>query len=165
MMQNRTRRLTVRDSPSRAAKPATEKGESVAPLKTSVFLVIEGVPVAKPRQTRSDKWNQRPCVMKYRKWADEARRILKAKTGIERLLGASKVDATFYFPMPAGWSRKKKAEMRGMPHRQKPDCDNCAKSVMDALIVNDETVYRATVYKEWCLTEREAGKVEVIIHP
>jgi len=30
-------------------------------------------PVPKPRQTRSDKWKQRPCVMRYRAFADEVR--------------------------------------------------------------------------------------------
>jgi hypothetical protein len=40
----------------------------------SKFVDIANLkPVPKPRQTRSDKWKQRPCVMAYRTFADELR--------------------------------------------------------------------------------------------
>jgi len=36
-------------------------------------ITVPGNPVGKPRMTRKDKWAQRPCVLRYREWADRAR--------------------------------------------------------------------------------------------
>lgn len=35
--------------------------------------------------------------------------------------------------MPRSWSTRKRAEMAGRPHTQKPDKDNCLKAICDAL--------------------------------
>ena len=37
---------------------------------------IDITPVAKPRQTRSDVWKKRPCVVKYRQFADDLREAI-----------------------------------------------------------------------------------------
>jgi Holliday junction resolvase RusA-like endonuclease len=38
-----------------------------------------------------------------------------------------------YFEMPRSWSKRKKAQMDGQYHTQKPDADNVMKAVKDAL--------------------------------
>jgi Holliday junction resolvase RusA-like endonuclease len=104
-------------------------------------------PIGKPRQTRSDKWKQRPVVVKYRKWADCLRGFAHKARFVFPEAG---VQITFVFPMPASWSAKKKSAMRGMPHQAKPDWDNCAKAVCDALVTNDESIWHiAGVRKLW----------------
>lgn len=40
-----------------------------------ITFTIPGTPVGKPRQTQRDKWAERDCVLRYRAWADRARRI------------------------------------------------------------------------------------------
>lgn len=136
---------------------------AVALLTKPISFAIPGAPISKPRQTQSDKWKRRPCVVAYREWADDARRMLKAATGIERLMGASGVFATFYIPMPPSWSKKQQAQMEGQPHRQKIDLDNAAKALCDALIVHDETVWKMELQKYWCRSEN--AKVAVVIFP
>lgn len=42
-------------------------------------------PVPKPRQTQADKWKQRPAVMRYRAFADEAPLKNKGTHGRQRL--------------------------------------------------------------------------------
>jgi len=37
------------------------------------YVVVPGAPIPKPRQTRRDKWARRPCVLRYREWADQIR--------------------------------------------------------------------------------------------
>jgi Holliday junction resolvase RusA-like endonuclease len=37
------------------------------------------------------------------------------------------------FAPPASWSKRKRAEMIGRPHTQKPDSDNVAKAIKDGL--------------------------------
>lgn len=99
-------------------------------------------PIAKPRMTQRDKWAQRPCVMKYRAYCDEVR----AK-GIEIPESGSHV--TFILPMPKSWSKKKRSELAGKEHRQRPDWDNLAKALMDAVLKEDSGVWDIRVTKLW----------------
>lgn len=98
-------------------------------------------PVAKPRQTRRDKWAKRPAVVRYRNYADECR---AAGIVIEDVL-----DVTFELPMPDSWSQKKKANHDGEPHRQKPDIDNLLKGLMDAVLEDDSGVHNVSAKKVW----------------
>ena len=99
-------------------------------------------PVAKPRQTIGDRWKKRPCVLRYRAFADECR--LRGMT-----IPESGGTITFYMPMPRSWSKKKKREMDGQPHQQKPDWDNLAKAVCDAVYKDDSGIWDIGVVKLW----------------
>ncbi len=100
------------------------------------------IPVAKPRQTRSDVWKKRPCVMKYRAFADECR-----ASGMTIPPVGSHI--VFILPMPKSWSKKKKKIMDGQPHTQRPDVDNLGKSVFDALYEDDSHIYDIRMSKFW----------------
>ncbi len=82
-------------------------------------IVLDTVPVPKPRQTRSDKWKERPCVMRYRAFADEVR---AARATVKN--GDS---ITFILPTNV---RKR----HGQPHEMRPDLDNLLKALMDAVL-------------------------------
>ena len=114
-----------------------------------MLVVIQDItPVPKPRQTRSDKWRKRPCVLRYRAFADE----LRAKAGPvpESPL---EVDIMAHFPMPKSWSKAKRARMLGKPHRQRPDWDNVGKAICDALWPGaDEIIADGGCKKRWGLT-------------
>ena len=64
-------------------------------------------PVAKPRQTQSDKWRQRPCVMRYRAFKDKCQDY-----AVHLPEAGAKV--TFWIQMPRSWSKRKRAEMGGV---------------------------------------------------
>ena len=98
-------------------------------------------PVAKPRQTRSDKWKKRPAVMRYRAFADEVR-----AAGVE--IGET-LSVVFHMPMPKSWSKKDRTEMLGKPHQQKPDIDNLVKALLDAVLGDDSHVYEIRAVKFW----------------
>lgn len=99
-------------------------------------------PVPKPRQTQSDKWKQRPCVMRYRAFADKVR-----GEGVKFKNGDS---VTFGLPMPKSWSAKKKTTVEGTPHKQVPDIDNLLKSLLDALYGDDSHIWHiGEVKKLW----------------
>ena len=108
-------------------------------------------PCTKPRQTRSDKWKQRPCVMRYRAFADEARAL-----GIT--IPESGSTLIFGLPMPKSWSKKKKAEMIGKPHQQVPDWDNLAKGIQDAVLKQDCRVWDIHCTKIWA----DVGFIEIV---
>jgi Holliday junction resolvase RusA-like endonuclease len=99
-------------------------------------------PVGKPRQTRADKWKRRPEVMRYRAFADECR-----LRGIRVPVAGAKV--TFVLPMPESWSKKKRLEMNGQPHQQRPDVDNLTKAILDAVFPDDSCVWDIHCRKLW----------------
>lgn len=67
-------------------------------------------PVPKPRQTQRDRWKKRGSVLRYRNFADEVR-LMKVP------LPEAGAHIIFHIPMPMSWSKKKKAEMNGKPHK------------------------------------------------
>ncbi len=108
-------------------------------------------PVAKPRMTRSDKWNQRDCVMRYRSYCD----ALRAAWGDREVPDA--IDIVFYMPMPASWSQKKRDRMNGLPCQSKPDIDNLIKAFFDALLKDDARIWSVRASKAWSID----GGIEV----
>lgn len=107
-----------------------------------------GNPLGKPRMTRRDVWKQRPCVVKYRLWCDELRRQagLLSKVTFVR---PHKLYVVAYFPIPASWPKRVKDKAAGQPHACKPDIDNVAKGIMDALLEHDQNIYRLHCQKFW----------------
>jgi Holliday junction resolvase RusA-like endonuclease len=109
----------------------------------SLSFTLPGAPVPAPRQTRSDKWNPRPEVLRYRAWSTELHHAAPldwlaplSDTGIV-------LSATFYMPLPASWPQWKHRLMLGQPHLQKPDTDNLVKALSDALWPScDSMVFR-----------------------
>ena len=105
-------------------------------------MILDITPVPKPRQTRSDKWKQRPCVMRYRAFADEVR----LRLGVFDLNGHA---VTFGIPMPKSWSKTKQEIMDGEPHTQTPDLDNLMKALGDALYTDDSGIHEISLKKVW----------------
>ena len=115
-------------------------------------ILIPVEPVPKPRMTRSDRWKVRPATTRYWKFKDSLNRLYDGEV-------PSAFDVTFHITMPKSWSNKKKIEMAGKPHQQRPDVDNILKSFLDALCEDDAYVYDVRVRKLWANT----GGIELII--
>ena len=110
-------------------------------------------PIGKPRMTQRDKWAKRDCVLRYYAFKDEVRLLMKGAEGI--MLQPHKV--TFVILMPKSWSNKKREEMRGKPHTQKPDVDNLCKAFNDAVLDDDSAVWSQWGEKIW----GDKGKIEL----
>ena len=127
-------------------------------LPTNVIVVNPGNPVPKPRQTRSDKWKKRKCVVRYREWADG----LRGQASIVQIpLEPTRVRVIAYFALPKSWSIKKKDKMTGKPHKQTPDADNVLKAVCDALWEKDQVIYKCQIEKYW--DDGDGPRTEVYI--
>lgn len=107
-------------------------------------MIYNIAPTPKPRMTRSDKWNKRPCVIAYRSFKDSCR-MLGIKLPVD-----SKV--IFHIAVPKSWSQNKKAAHIGLPHLQRPDCDNLVKGLWDALFTEDGHMWRINAEKRWAAT-------------
>ena len=113
-------------------------------------MIYEITPVPKPRMTQRDKWAKRPAVIRYRDFCDQVR-----AAGIEVNQQGSEI--AFNLPMPVSWSKKKRSEMDGQPHKQKPDLDNLIKALLDAVHKEDCEIWSLSAEKRWS----ESGSIEV----
>ena len=103
-----------------------------------------------PRMTQSDKWNDRPVVLKYRAFRDAF--ILDARVaGFKADLIPLVLEVVAYIAMPRTWSKSKKEAHAGQPHMTKPgpDADNILKAVADSLVAEDVSIYRKHIEKYW----------------
>lgn len=118
--------------------------------------------MGKPRMTRSDRWKQRDCVVKYRNWADHARLCVRQQLG--SLPPTGKILALHwiaYFKPPESWSKKKREAANGQLHRSRPDRDNIDKAVLDALFDEDSGIADGQITKRWDNNPRLAIRIEV----
>lgn len=102
--------------------------------------------VGKPRQSQRDRWKKRECVLRYRAMCDEL-----------RIRGVKVPDAyvaVVYLPMPRSWPPAKRAEMNGTRHQSKPDHDNLAKSLGDAVRRQDQRIHDGRAVKRWAYSPR-----------
>lgn len=112
---------------------------------------ILGDPVGKPRMTKRDKWQVRPCVATYRAWCDVARLSVLHRTTKLLLTTPTVLTVKAYFDSG-------KVHRCG-PHTVKADLDNVCKAVMDALFVNDQMIYELHATKLWC----DGGPPRVVV--
>lgn len=122
-------------------------------IRVTAFLE----PMGKPRMTQRDKWKKRPVVVRYREWCDKLRAAMP-----ENLPGNPvSVSWKAYFSMPESWTKKKKAEMKGQHHRQKPDRDNCDKAILDCLWKDDSVIACGSIEKQW--DDGQGARIELEI--
>jgi len=129
-----------------------------------ITFTLPGDPLGKPRQTQRDRWKNRECVVRYHRWADVLR-VASVRGMIQGLPvdWPVRVDILATFRHPASWRPSRKAQESRAPHHSKPDVDNIAKAVLDALFVRDEGIAWLTVRKRWA-AEDEDGSISVTLH-
>lgn len=121
-------------------------------MKKIVFYIT---PIGKPRMVRFDTWSRRPAVAKYWLFKDQLNILARQK----RYVLGDTLDIIFLLPMPDSWSRKKRLQMIGKKHDQKPDFDNLVKAFTDSLTNDDSKIYDVHVRKYWDRT----GSIEVFL--
>ena len=108
-----------------------------------MILEIKIRPIGKPRMTQSDKWKKRACVLKY--WHFKDCLINEAKK--QNFILSDKIHIALYFKPNKSLSYNKAKQLIGKPHQVKPDYDNCAKAICDALREDDERIYESFTSK------------------
>lgn len=99
--------------------------------------------MAKPRQTRRDKWAKRPAVVRYREWCSLLRRV--ASPPDPNTVDSFNWMASFQFP-----ARWRKSLRVGGHHRQRPDRDNLDKAFLDCLWPDsDSGIAAGWIQKVW----------------
>jgi Holliday junction resolvase RusA-like endonuclease len=101
-------------------------------------IIFEITPIGKPRMVRSDSWKKRPVVLNYWEYKDN---LKEQAEKFSYTISEKLENITFVLPMPDSWSKKKKEQMDGQPHKNKPDLDNIIKGFKDCLCDNDSFVH------------------------
>ena len=143
-------------------------------VKQRTSFTAIGDIMGKPRQTNSDRWKKRPCVMRYREWCDKVREAagLPPPKNIGGEIQLTKFDAGNYIGfymfahirIPKSYSKKKRVLLEGMLCIVKPDVDNCIKGFADALFDNDERIRIMQCMKYWCYDDEEP-RVDIFLIP
>ena len=120
-------------------------------------MILNVEQFAKPRMTQRDRWAKRQIVKDYFAFRDtvkqEIERLLALQNNDDKKKSWEELDIGFFIPMPKSWSKKKRSEMAGTPHKQRPDLDNYIKGLLDALLEEDCKVWRVSARKIWVDTE------------
>jgi Holliday junction resolvase RusA-like endonuclease len=103
--------------------------------------------------TQADRWKQRPCVLRYRAFAD----MLRLSVGVVPPAPIA-VEVVFHLPVPKSRRKGKSRIVPASPHLGKPDADNLVKAVLDALFEDDSGVWRIVAEKRWTYDE---GRIEL----
>lgn len=104
-------------------------------------------PCPAPRMTQSDKWlmPRRKPVEQYFKFRD-ALQGLCLESGY-KLTGV--LNILFVIPFPKSYSTKKRFQLLGQSHQQRPDRDNYLKSFQDSFSGDDGYVWDGRTIKVW----------------
>lgn len=127
-------------------------------MPKSMNLTIETDPVGWQRPGRG-KYGNRYTPDKTRNFQRMVQ-LAWSQRGKRKLYGPLTANIMLVFRMPKSWPKKQKERLAGKPMTSKPDVDNVAKSILDALNKlawdDDAQVYKVFVTKVWgwepCIT-------------
>ena len=129
-------------------------------------IEIPGNPVAQPRHRVSARGGfARTYLPKKHPVHEYKRRVAEYTQDWPVFSGPVNVYIEVSFPMPQSWSRKKQVAMREAFHAQKPDADNIAKAILDALKArwkDDAQVARLSIDKRWTDCEQGHTWLEIL---
>ncbi len=138
-------------------------------MSTRAFTIhVPGKPVAQPRQRMSARGgiarSYLPNKHPIHAFKAAVRLAAKGCPVFEKDVPL-RVIIVLHFAMPTTWSKRKREQKRGKGNTQKPDFDNLAKAVCDALADHyhdDAQICKAIIEKYWDDENGTAIKVEEI---
>jgi Holliday junction resolvase RusA-like endonuclease len=129
-----------------------------------IEFTVPGEPVGKGRP-RFTKDGHTYTPQKTRDYEDKIVQCWKCQSGKGFAAGVPlAAHITAYFPLPKSLSKKRAAAMDGTPHTKRPDADNVAKAILDALnthAYNDDSAIASLTV--WKYQTTGASRVEVTI--
>ena len=109
--------------------------------RQAAVIPLEPFGKARPRVTAGHTYMPREYIA-----ARDALRLLFGPVTVEPPWS---LDVTAVRAMPPSWSKRKRAEMSGAWCASRPDADNIAGAVMDALFEDDAAVVAVACSKLW----------------
>lgn len=131
-------------------------------------FLIPGAPKAKARPKVNTKTHKAYTPKSTRDYEDTVKySYLSAFQPQERFhIGSIRVEMTAYYPIPTSWNKRKRLDaLSGDIYPEvRPDADNCAKAVLDALngiaYRDDASVVDLIVHKRYAEVGHVVVKIE-----
>lgn len=129
-----------------------------------VEFTVPGIPVGKGRP-RFMKNGHTYTPEKTREYENKVVQCWKCQSSVGFADGIPlSATVTAFFTVPKSTSKKKAAALDGTPHIKRPDADNVAKTILDALnkhVYNDDSAIALLTVRKYQTTG--ASRVEVTI--
>jgi len=127
---------------------------------TQLAFIVEGIPIAQPRQRQAGRANYTPSKHAVNRFKLNCQNELNRVWNSSPVSGPLRMDVLFVFP------RRKSSPPGRSRHVVVPDRDNVMKSLQDALegllYLNDAQVCAGFVEK-WVANEEEKPHTEVLV--
>lgn len=107
-------------------------------------LTVPFKAIGKPRMPNKTAYYA-PFALRYWEWKD----AIKWEAKAQNFEIGDQIAIRATFKMPKSWNKSKQLEMNHKRHQQKPDFDNIAKAVCDALHADDKRVFFGLSMKVW----------------
>lgn len=133
-----------------------------------IIVPGEPVPQGRPRFSTKNGFKGAFDPEKSRTYKEQVRSIAKEKNPVTAMAGAIRMTVDIYRTIPRSWPKKKQrlAEQGKLLPTSRPDVDNYAKSIQDALsgvvYEDDSQVVRLTVTKQYGTEPRAEIEVEEV---
>lgn len=130
-----------------------------------VEFTVPGIPVGKGRPRFTKNGHHPYTPQKTQDYEDKVVQCWQCQSGKGFAAGVPlRATVTAFFTVPKSTSKKKAAAMDGTPHTKRPDADNVAKAILDALngqAYNDDSAIALLTVRKYQTTG--ASRVEVTI--
>lgn len=133
-------------------------------MRQQQSIIVYGNPRGKgrPRFTRNGRTYTDAATTEYE---GRIKKVWKCENNFKFPASPITIIVIAFFRVPVSLSKKKVERTYGKPHMHKPDADNIAKIVLDALngiaFDDDRFVTSLTVEKQYCRNEDERPRIEV----
>lgn len=122
------------------------------PSAKSILITIPGTPVAKGRPKFATRGKfVTAYTPKATKDAENVISMEAKKQGVTAFSGPVELWIDFYMPIPKSVSKRERERLNNGPHIKRPDADNLAKLVLDALNgiawEDDNQVFKLSIEK------------------
>jgi len=118
-----------------------------------IELVIPGAPIAKKRPKFGSRGGFIRVYNPSKQDQNGIERILQSMWNDRPIETPIELDVTFYMPIPASWSKKRRIEALNKKHCTVCDVDNLLKTYLDCMneivYVDDRQIYKVTAVKRY----------------
>lgn len=138
-------------------------------MKLTFTVPAKPVAKARPRFTLTGHAYTPKTTRDFERLVAACARCAMASTGEGRATGALRVWLEFYYTPPKSWTKAKQAEVLAagaLPKTTKPDVDNLAKAVLDAMngvvFEDDNQISGICAVKAWSYKRGDTVSVMVV---
>lgn len=130
-----------------------------------ITFVIHGKPFGKQRPKFSRKFGRAYTPAETVRFETHVAQVA-AENFPAPITGPVRITVRAEFEPAASWSKRKKAELLGRAHVQKPDLDNIVKAISDGLnrvaFADDSQIAEMVIQKRWGVEAKTIVMVEAI---